>query len=59
MLVLTNDRGHEWFSAKQQVLNRRTDKFQKGQNPWPRLIEINEVRVNGLILKYTQINQIK
>ena len=30
--------------AKQQVLNRRTDKFPKGQNPWPRLIEINEMR---------------
>lgn len=30
--------------AKQQVLNRRTDKFPKGQNPWPRLIEIDEMR---------------
>lgn len=33
-----------YLVAKQQVLNRRTDKFPKGQNPWLRLIKIDDMR---------------
>ena len=33
-----------YLVAKQQVLNRRTDKYLKGQNPWPVLIKINDMR---------------
>ena len=33
-----------YLIAKQQVLNRRTDKYPKGQNPWPRLIKIDDMR---------------
>lgn len=33
-----------YLVAKQQVLNRRTDKYPKGQNPWPKLIKINDMK---------------
>jgi len=33
-----------YLVAKQLVLGRRTDKYPKGQNPWPKLIKINDMK---------------